>query len=89
MLNLYKIERIDIDWGYDEYISAVVVAANEHDARYIHPINCEQFTCVMSDTGENNHCNWVNPKDVLATYIGSAASHLEVGTVIVAEFKNG
>jgi len=36
-MKIYKVERPNGEWGYDEYDSFVCVASSEEDARKMHP----------------------------------------------------
>lgn len=82
-MNIYKIARNDT-WDYDDYDSAVVVAATEDDARNIHPngsgnIHDRSF----------GHRSWVSdPLQVAVTLIGVAVDGIEPG-VVVASFNAG
>ncbi len=81
-MNLYRISQ-NVNTGYDTYDSAVVVAANEDEARRMHPAEGPPtFDYWDSST-------WVShPTDVKVELIGTAAPHLG-RCVVVSSFNAG
>jgi hypothetical protein len=79
---LYLLTRPDF-CKYDEYDSAIVCAANEEDAREIHP------------SGDNNDYNLVSwsgfttKEKVIIKRIGIADDDIEPNSVICASFNAG
>lgn len=95
---LYLLERPG-DADYDEYDSAVVVAANEDLARNIHPSDDAKFITLSEDgysetlwirewqLGLTKDTSWPNPKDVKVTLLGVA--HDKTSRVVCASFNAG
>lgn len=84
-MNLYLIYQDSRD-GYDTYDSAVVCAANEDEARQIHPSGHEwSWEYEKRDIG----ASWAaTPDDVKVKLIGLAADGVEPGRVL-ASFNAG
>lgn len=81
---IYKVERTD-DWGYDDYDSFVAVAANEDEARALHPADDEKWPPNMK-----GFCGWVSPDKIdtlVVTRIGTAAEN--VTSIVLASFNAG
>lgn len=81
-----KIFRIwqDVNNDYDTYSDAIVIAANEEEARKIHPGNIDGF--VPEKAGQ--YSSWCGIDDVKVEYIGEA----EVGSersIVCASFRAG
>lgn len=74
MLKLWRVSQ-NVNNGYDTYDSAVVCAANEHDACRV-------------EVGEPKH-TWVAAEHVKAEYIGEAREGLTAGEIICASFNAG
>lgn len=69
-MNLYYISRSD-SASYNEFESAVVVAASEDDARNTHPSGDNSN---WQDTSEDGApWDWVSPNSVQVRHIGIAA----------------
>ena len=81
---LYKVERItNLDYNYDQYTAAVVVANSAEEAATIDP----DSGCIQKD--EYNLKTWVLPENVNVTLLGNCMLDTAAGTVILAEFLNG
>jgi hypothetical protein len=88
-MNLYKIVRTDDYWGDDDYVSAVVVAANEQEARLMNP---EGDALCWVEGGwkrkdrngeyEFAYTNWCNPEDLRITCIG--VTQMSKGVILAA-----
>lgn len=82
-MNIYKVERPDDGWGYDEYDSFVVIANDESEARNTHPSGGGV------DTDTFSRGNWpVKLADLVVTLIGVANPEVNPG-VVVASFNAG
>ncbi len=95
-MNIYKIERTDT-WGYDDYDSAVVVAATAKDARETYPNGigglysyCSGQGCFVTEQAKPfSWGGWPQTTDLVkATLIGTAADGMEPG-VVCASFNAG
>lgn len=85
-MNLYLISQTTND-DYDTYDSAVVVAANEEDARHIHP--SPHINRFDPDNLFDYHA-WAHPKYVTATWLATTNEPtLEAGNVICSSFNAG
>ena len=83
-MNIYLITRED-GAGYDEYDSAVVVAATEEAARLIHPGGRDDWDGKVEKWG-----SWIPACDVLTTYIGKFDNENYIkDRVICASFNAG
>ena len=83
-MKIYKVERPNGDWGYDEYDGFVVVVAESEDAaRNTHPD--------PSGLGEHNRHRGTWPVDLstlVVTEIGVASPDIKPG-VVLASFTAG
>ena len=86
-MNIYLIERVDKDHEklYDVYVSAVVIAESEFDARHIHPSgmpdDADDYTKrTFQDT-------WVEMEYIKVTLIGE--SYFSDEQIILAHFQAG
>jgi len=86
-MNLYLITQSEIS-GYDTYISAVVAAKSENDAKLIHPSNVIDGAAGI-DGGFTSSMAWASrPSNVTAAYLGRAARSVKRG-IILASFNAG
>jgi hypothetical protein len=100
-MNLYLISQDYLTQG-DHFNSAVVVAANEEEARRIHPngrayiedmeSHCHGHIGSHSESVRDTFAYWcqtwcVTPDKVSVTLIGKAVDTLEPRSVIVASFR--
>jgi hypothetical protein len=77
-MNLYLISRPDA-YAYGEYDAAVVAAASEEDARYIHPSGVILNKNAATDDPYDG--SWILPKDVRVTYLGQAKEGTKRGVI--------
>jgi hypothetical protein len=79
-MKLWKIYQ-DVNDGDDTYDSAIVVAADQEAARFIHP---------KRDGWREPYSTWAErPDQVGAICVGEAAPNMEPGTVVLASFNAG
>jgi hypothetical protein len=78
-MNLYLISRSDA-YGYGEYDAAVVAAASEEEARYIHPLGVILDKNAATDDYYYDGF-WISPKDVRVTYLGQAKKGTKRGVI--------
>lgn len=92
-LKLYKVFRIDDTWGvYDIYDSFVVVAADENDAKLVHPNlkdaiydkNKKQWVWINKTI-----TSWPNLEKLKVECIGIADPNLQKGQVILSSYNRG
>lgn len=87
-MNVYLLTRLTPDYGYDFYISAVVVAENADVARHMDPKTGELYSPESDEWDAFDE--WVHPKYVMATEIGTAHhSYGESRKVVCANYHNG
>lgn len=80
MANLYKIDRPD-EADYDNYISAIICANSENEAKNTHPSGYnENFNSEWNE--------WIEPKTVIVTLIGTADNSINLG-VVLSSYKHG
>jgi hypothetical protein len=84
-MNLYLLTQ-DKNNEYDTYDSAVVCAANEEEAKVIHP-NLEKQLFNLITYGKDD--TWTDIEYVTVTLIGIADISVKEGTVICASFNAG
>lgn len=96
---LYFIDRSSLNYSYDVFMSAVVVASSANDARYIHPTfgPLEISNIVWNKSKDNwvyRHkselvadSGWTSPESVIAIPIGRTS--LPIGMCVLADFKSG
>lgn len=94
-MKIYKISQDKIV-DYDTYDSAVVIAANEEEARHIHPGNISFYFVeygwrIVSQNIERIGWgdSWAPPDDVCVEYIGEASPALTEKQIICASFNAG
>jgi len=74
-MKIFKVERPEDDWGYNEYDGFVVIAENEAEARNTQPSSLQE--------------QWpVSPNKLIVTEIGEANPDVKPG-VILASFVAG
>jgi hypothetical protein len=78
MRNLYLVSRYVEDNEYDVYRGAVVCALSEEGARQI-CIDSLYLLFVLSNSSEN----------ISVKYLGKAAQDIELGSVILTDYKAG
>ena len=87
-MHVYLIERTG-KHSRDEYDSAVVIAANQEDARNTHPdANIAPRTRWWEDDEDGNpqdYSNWPNPAKIRVTLLGPSLSNLP--RVVCASFN--
>tara|TARA_R110002153_G_scaffold6381_4_gene29069 strand:+ start:484 stop:729 length:246 start_codon:yes stop_codon:yes gene_type:complete len=81
-MNIYLIERGFFAAGWDEYLSAVVIAESEMDARRTHPSKC------ISDWDGTETSDWVDCNDVVVSVLGMAHGRQEAG-VVCSDYNAG
>ena len=94
-MNIYKIERTD-ECDYDEYDSAVVIAATAKDAVETYPGTPDHYVysaeqrCFVDDRGEPcQWSGWPSSTDLVkATLIGTASDGMGPG-VVCSSFNAG
>ena len=74
-MNIYLISQ-DENHDFDTFDSMVVVAHNEHEAKFIHPHSQKSWT----DADSSYWC--ASPNDVTANLIGVASPHMIEGVVL-------
>ena len=90
-MNLYKISRINEDIKPFTFVSAVVCAESEQEARRIHPRGCEIKNWWLDDYWSNFLDGWDWAKsleNVEVEFLGVASVLIKKG-VIVASFNAG
>jgi len=86
-MKLFLIYRTEIV-GYDEYDSAVVVAADEESAKKIHPR--EEYANKEWWKEDMEYNSWVIPEKVNVSYLGICESgDYKEGSVVCASFNAG
>ena len=93
-LELYLIKRSD-NYSYDEYIGAVVAAASETKAKYIHPSGHHKWDnklrgWINTEKDYNGNCYnkvdtwsaWVLPSQVTTKFIGITTE--KAGVILAA-----
>lgn len=83
-MNLYLISQT-ANTGYDTYDSAVVCAANPHDAQHTHP---DKRSVWNADASFDWCSDWALPSLVKVTLIGTALPDAKPG-VICASYNAG
>ena len=81
-MNLYLIYQ-KVNANYDTYDSAVVAAASEEEAKWIHPEDYKFW-----DGEASEYSSWCNVKDVKVDKIGLAKPYTKKG-IILASFNAG
>jgi hypothetical protein len=84
MLKLYHVSRPANILGYDSYSEFVVAANSEEEARRVHPCGCDNWQVGSYEWVSIDKVGLLNVVE-----IGTAASNLTVGTVIVASYHAG
>jgi hypothetical protein len=93
-MNLYHIKQ-SVNYGYETFSDAVVVANNEIEASLIHPdMNSEYFEkwpFVENEDGTNwDRNDWAyTPDQVTVEFIGIANDKFTVPTVICSSYHAG
>lgn len=89
-MNIYKISQ-SANKGWDTYDSAVVVAANEDDAKKIHPSGKDFYDDWWTrEPNPGFGSTWANKlADVQVELVGVAREGLEPATVVCASFNAG
>lgn len=90
-MNLYLIKRKD-KHDYDEYDSAVVVAASSYQAKHIHPhmdMNPDYHINKKWWEDSETRVMWTDPSNVQVTQIGQANPIFVRAQVICASFNAG
>jgi len=77
-MNLYLITQ-DSNDDVDVYAGAVVVAANEEEAKTIHPGG--SFNAGLE--------SWVAEEDIKVTFLGKSESDHPAYSVVISDFLNG
>lgn len=94
--NLYKLTQI-VNQEYDTYNSCIVAADSEQQARLIHPSQRGEIVVIDgvwhrkldSERTYEYNSDWANPADIQVELIGTAAEHIQPGTVILTSFIAG
>jgi len=87
-MNLYHLKRTyEYRCNHDIFYSAIVVAENEAEARLVHPKNWNEWH--EDDYTADSDMYWPDPDELEVELLGTAATHLKAGTVILAEFAEG
>jgi hypothetical protein len=79
-MKIYLLTRTD-SFGYDDFVSAVVIAKNEVDAITIHPSGNDS-------AWENKNDAWCKQDKVKAEYVGTANKQ-QVRGVLLSSFNAG
>lgn len=101
-MKLWLLEQT-INKNWDTFDSAVVVAETEDEARKIHPMNHKDYNNLASIVWKNNswyyinelgynaywNMCWVDPHEVIVTYIGEASDKFKSGDIVCSSFIAG
>jgi len=81
-LSVWLIKK-DVNYNWDTYDSAVVIALTEDDARFIHPDGRADWDGLCGD-----YDSWCDADDVQVTLVGTALEGSKAG-VVCASYKAG
>jgi len=86
-MNIYLLTQ-KISSGWDTYDSAVVIAENEEQAKYIHPSGADHEWWVTTDDAINfSLMEWALPQDVKVELRGTITTDEKPG-VVCASFNS-
>ena len=88
-LKLYHlINHVNTDWSY--HLEAVVVAHDEEEARYIHPLYGSEYDNSLNRFTEDKfEEDWCKPEELEVVFLGTASDEFAVKEVISYVYNEG
>lgn len=87
-MNIYRIYQT-VNVTYDVYVSAVVIAEDEGQAKRMHPSDGRFYYPANENALEYEfqkfHCYWAYPDDVIVEYLGTASPKFIEPTVVCSD----